>query len=258
MPLLSLAPGTELFFERIEGEGARPVLVFLHEGLGCTAMWKDFPARLCAATGCEGLAYDRRGYGLSSPLQRMRTIHYLHEYALTELPAVLEALLPGRDYLLIGHSDGGSIALIHGAARPGKLRAVITEAAHVFVEDITLQGIRAARTAYAEGKLRGLQRYHGEKTDTIFAAWADTWLDPAFAHWNIEYLLPAIDCPVLALQGSGDQYGSAAQLDAIAGRAVQARRRMLPDCGHSPHAEAAEATLEAMQGFILAMCGKCA
>ncbi|UGQ44840.1 alpha/beta fold hydrolase [Massilia endophytica] len=251
MPLLSLGPDTELYFDRIEGADSRPVLVFLHEGLGCTAMWKDFPARLCAATGCEGLVYDRLGYGLSSPLRRRRSIHYLHEFALTELPAVLEALLSGREYLLVGHSDGGSIALIHAAARPQGLRAVVTGAAHVFVEDITLQGIRAAKAAYAEGKLRGLQRYHGDKTDAVFAAWADTWLDPAFAHWNIEYLLPAMDCPVLALQGARDQYGSAAQLDAIAGQAANARQAVLPDCGHSPHAEAAEATLEAMLGFIL-------
>lgn len=249
MPLLQTADA-ELFYEKIEGGAEKPVLVFLHEGLGSVAMWRDFPARLCAATGCEGLVYDRRGYGLSSPLAAARSIHYLHDYALDELPAVLAALLPEREYWLVGHSDGGSIALIHGAERPARLRGVITEAAHVFVEEVTLEGIRAARAAWDAGKLKGLQRYHGDKTAAIFAAWADTWLEPSFAYWNIEYLLPAIACPVLALQGSEDQYGSAAQLAAIAGKTPRGQQRMLPACGHTPHAEAAGATLDAMQRFI--------
>ena len=249
MPLLHTADA-ELFYERIDGRAELPVLVFLHEGLGCTAMWRDFPARLCAATGCEGLVYDRRGYGQSSPLGAARGIHYLHGYALNELPAVLAALLPERDYWLVGHSDGGSIALIHAAERPARLRGVITEAAHVFVEAVTLEGIRAAREAWEAGKLKGLQHFHGDKTVNIFAAWADTWLEPSFAYWNIEYLLPAIACPVLALQGSGDQYGSAAQLAAIAGKTPHGQQQMLPACGHTPHAEAADATLDAMRRFI--------
>lgn len=249
MPRLKTG-AAELYYEHIAGRAELPVLVFLHEGLGCTAMWRDFPAQLCAATGCEGLVYDRRGYGQSSPLGAARGIHYLHEYALNELPQVLAALLPARDYWLLGHSDGGSIALIHAAARPARLRGVITEAAHVFVEEVTLEGIRAAREAWDAGKLKGLQRYHGEKTASIFAAWADTWLEPSFAWWNIEYLLPAIACPVLALQGSEDQYGSAAQLAAIAGKTQRGQQRMLPACGHTPHAEAADATLDAMQRFI--------
>lgn len=249
MPLLQTAEA-ELFYERIAGSAERPVLVFLHEGLGSVAMWRDFPARLCAATGCEGLVYDRRGYGLSSPLGAARSIHYLHDYALNELPAVLAALLPERDYWLVGHSDGGSIALIHAAARPERLRGVITEAAHVLVEAVTLEGIRMARAAWNAGKLKGLQRYHGDKAASIFAAWADTWLEPSFAYWNIEYLLPAIACPVLALQGSEDQYGSAAQLAAIAGKTPRGQQQMLPACGHTPHAEAAGATLDAMLRFI--------
>jgi len=249
MPLLHTADA-ELYYERIEGQAELPVLVFLHEGLGCTAMWRDFPARLCAATGCEGLVYDRRGYGQSSPLGAVRSIHYLHEYALNELPAVLAALLPQRAYWLVGHSDGGSIALIHAAERPARLRGVITEAAHVFVEAVTLEGIRAAREAWEAGKLKGLERFHGDKTENIFAAWADTWLEPSFAYWNIEYLLPAIACPVLALQGSGDQYGSAAQPAAIAGKTAHGQPLLLPACGHTPHAEATDATLDAMRRFI--------
>lgn len=248
--MLDLGGGVRLSYQAIEGDARKPVLVFLHEGLGCTAMWRDFPARLCAATGCPGLVYDREGYGLSSPLRRGRDVHYLHESALVELPRVLEALLDGRPYIVVGHSDGGSIALIHAAARPAGLLGVLTEAAHVFVEEVTLRGIRAALLAYGEGKLHGLARYHGAKTEEIFHAWADTWLQPYFSHWNIEYLLPAIACPVLALQGAADQYGTAAQLDAIATRAPHGRQWMVPDCGHTPHQEQPEVLLDLMSRFV--------
>lgn len=236
--------------EWIDGPQQRPVLVFLHEGLGCAAMWKDFPQRLCALAGCPGLVYDRLGYGRSDPLSKQRSVHYLHEYALIELPPVLARLLPGRPYIVIGHSDGGSIALLHGAARPDGLLGVITEAAHVFVEDVTLAGIRSALAAWQTGKLRGLERYHGDKTAAIFHAWTDTWLAPAFAQWNIEGVLASIACPVLALQGEGDQYGTAAQLASIATRAPHARQHLLPDCGHTPHLENPGATLAAMAAFI--------
>ncbi|MRV75590.1 alpha/beta fold hydrolase [Duganella sp. FT92W] len=239
-----------LHYEWIDGPQQRPVLVFLHEGLGCTAMWKDFPARLCALAGCPGLVYDRLGYGLSDPLTRARSVHYLHEYTLIELPAVLERLLPARPYIVIGHSDGGSIALLHGAAQPANLLGVLTEAAHVFVEDVTLAGIRTALDAWEAGKLRGLERYHGDKTGAIFHAWADTWLTPAFSQWNIEGVLASIACPVLALQGEGDQYGTAAQLASIASRAPRAMEHMLPDCGHTPHLDNPDATLAAMAAFI--------
>ncbi|WP_342118062.1 alpha/beta fold hydrolase [Pseudoduganella sp. OTU4001] len=242
--------GLQLHYELIGGDAGKPLLVFLHEGLGCCAMWKDFPQRLCAATGCAGLVYDRQGYGLSSPMTAPRSIHYLHQYALVELPAVLRRLAPGREHIVVGHSDGGSIALIYAAGQPDGLRAAVTAAAHVFVEDITLEGIRTAVDAHAAGKLRGLARYHGDKTAQVFSAWADTWLAPPFKHWNIEYLLPAIACPVLALQGAGDQYGSGAQLDAIARGTPGARQLILPECGHSPHIEQAEATVQAMAAFI--------
>lgn len=255
MAMLELAEGGQLYYEWVgdvsaDADGARkPVLVFLHEGLGCSAMWKDFPARLCARLGCIGLLYDRRGYGQSDALCAGRSIHYLHRYALQELPQIL-ALLAGRPYVLVGHSDGGSIALIHAAEQAPGLLGVVTEAAHVVVEDVTLAGIREARLAYGAGKLRGLERYHGAKTAQIFYAWADTWLAPAFSSWNIGYLLPSITCRVLALQGSGDQYGTAAQLDAIAMQARHARAAMLADCGHAPHQDQPEAVLQAIAQFI--------
>ncbi|MYN04369.1 alpha/beta fold hydrolase [Pseudoduganella sp. DS3] len=239
-----------LHYELIDGDPRLPLLVFLHEGLGCGAMWKGFPERLCAQTSCAGLVYDREGYGLSSPARAPRTIHYLHLSALQELPALLQQVAPDREHIVIGHSDGGSIALIYAAGRPAALRAVVTAAAHVFVEDITLAGIRQAVQAHADGKLHGLACYHGEKAGQVFSAWADTWLAPPFRHWNIEYLLPAIACPVLALQGDDDQYGSGAQLDAIARAVPGARSLLLPGCGHSPHLEQPEATAQAMAAFI--------
>lgn len=242
----------DLYHEWLAGDDARPVLVFLHEGLGSVAMWKDFPRRLCAATGCPGLVYDRRGYGRSPALVRARTVHYLHESALAELPAVLAALLPQRDYILFGHSDGGSIALLHGAERPARLRGIVTEAAHVMVEQVTLDGIAGAAEAWQAGKLAGLARYHGDKTAAIFHAWADTWRDPAFAHWHIGYALPSIGCPVLALQGRDDQYGTPAQLDAIVVAVPGARALLLDDCGHTPHAEQAERVLEIAAAFVAA------
>ena len=225
MPILNLSAETDIYYELIEGDPAKPCLVFLHEGLGCCAMWKDFPAQLCQATGCRGLLYDRHGYGQSSPLAARRQLHYLHDYALCELPQVLAALLPGQDHFLIGHSDGGSIALIYAAQQPPRLRGIITEAAHVFVEGITLDGIRVADAAFGEGKLRALAKYHGDKTETIFKAWSDTWLSYGFQFWNIEYLLPSVECPALVVQGSEDQYGSAAQVDTHRGAGAQRRAR---------------------------------
>lgn len=250
VPILQVAPEYELYYELVPGLKERPCLVFLHEGLGCTDLWKDFPKRLCDLTGCPGLVYDRRGYGRSSPLAGPRTIHYLHEYALLELPRVLAAVIPDRDYLVIGHSDGGSIALIHAAERPAGLRGIITEAAHVFVEQETVDGIRAADDAYLAGKLHRLARYHGDKTDTTFKAWSRTWITEGFRHWNIEYLLPSIQVPALVMQGVQDQYATAAQVTAIVGRVGNREAVMIPHCGHTPHQEQPELTLQRMATFI--------
>lgn len=247
----------ELIGELSDGQAEKPYLVFLHEGLGCTAMWKDFPQRLCAITGCPGLLYDRLGYGNSDALQYKRDLNYLQRYALDELPQVLAQLIPQRPYIVIGHSDGGSIALLHAAQQPDLLHGIVTEAAHVFVEDITLAGIRVADAAYAAGKLRGLSKYHGDKTEQIFKAWSETWLMPAFADWNMEAALPSITCPALILQGAGDQYGSRRQVDAIvagiAGIAGPARMQLIDDCGHSPHQEQTEVVLQLMQDFITSL-----
>jgi len=251
MGMLALESDYQIHYQRSDGDPERPCLVFLHEGLGCTAMWRKFPSLLCERTGCSGLRYDRLGYGKSSALQKPRTIHYMHEAALQELPRVLDHLLPNRPYVLVGHSDGGSIALILGAERPRLLKGIITEAAHVFVEPETISGIRAADDAFHGGKLSGLTDYHGEKTAVIFKAWSLTWLSAWFRHWSLEYLLPSIDCPLLVIQGRDDQYGTQAQVASIVSKVRGAAHSvLLDDCGHSPHTERPNRVLEVMSEFI--------
>jgi pimeloyl-ACP methyl ester carboxylesterase len=249
---LHLGQDQDVFYIRYPGKNGRPWLVFLHEGLGSVAQWRDFPEQLCRRTGCPGLVYDRVGHGLSSPLSQARTLHYLHGHALVELPGVLAALIPDSPYLLIGHSDGGSIALIAGSERQPLLRGLVTVAAHVLVEACSLAGIEQARLAFGDGTLRqALLRHHGEQTDALFSAWADTWTSPWFRSWNIEYLLPAIEVPLLVLQGREDQYGSTAQVDSIVTKTSgSATPLMLEDCGHAPHREFPELCLDLMACFI--------
>ena len=240
-----------IYYELIEGDWARPVLVFLHEGLGCRAMWKEFPQQLCERTDCPGLIYDRRGFGLSSSPDADRTIHYMHISALNELPFLCTSCIPGRPFILIGHSDGGSIALIHGAERSPLLRGIITEAAHVFVEPESIEGIRRVDSAFRRGEMRGLFRYHGEKTEKMFRAWAETWLSDWFQSWNIEYVLPSVHCPLLVIQGREDQYGTERQVQAILTKTSgMAQAVLLDHCGHTPHLEKTETVLAAMSEFI--------
>jgi pimeloyl-ACP methyl ester carboxylesterase len=188
MPLLNINQPSHLYYELLDGDPDRPYLIFLHEGLGCTGMWKDFPGRLCRETSCPGIVYDRLGYGKSSPLPRPFTIHFMHHNAFIELPKVIAQLIPDKDFFLIGHSDGGSISLIFASEKPARLKGIITEGAHVFVEKETTNGIRVAVEDFNAGKLGGLKKYHAEKTDAIFKAWSDIWLSAGFWHWNIEYV----------------------------------------------------------------------
>ena len=253
MNTLKLSGHRDIHYRLIDGHPDYPCLVFLHEGLGCDAMWKDFPDRLCGGTGCAGLVYDRQGYGLSSPLTEERTIHYLHLYALDELPMVIHAAIPDRPYILIGHSDGGSISLISAAGGPSLLRGIVVEAPHILAEPETLAGVRKADEAFDRGKLKGLQKYHGEKTRRMFKAWSQTWLDEKFGHWNIRYLLPSITCPVLAIQGRQDQYASEYQIDAIvSGTSGRVEAFWVENCGHAPHLECADAVVEKISGFVTA------
>jgi len=236
------------------GMGGSPHLVFLHEGLGSVGQWRDFPLSLCARTGLPALVFDRWGYGKSEPCEKSGDVGYLHEEALTFLPQVL-GHFGIEKAILIGHSDGGSIALMFAAARPEKVCCLITEAAHVFVEDVTLTGIREAVGAYKDTDLRErLAKYHGEKTDLVFKRWSETWLAPLFREWNIEDYLPGVRCPVLAIQGKDDPYGTPAQVEAIV-RQVSgpASGMIIPACGHIPHFQAREVVINAMTDFI----GKC-
>lgn len=247
------AGGRSLAVQRLQPDGARqgPTLVFLHEGLGSIALWRDFPTRLCDRLALPGLVYDRWGHGQSEPLDRPRDLRYLHDEAEIFLPEVLAAAAIDCP-VLIGHSDGGTIALLYAARFPERPPAIVTEAAHVFVEDITVAGIRAAGRAYAETDLATrLARYHGDRTDSLFRAWHDRWLSPEFRAWNIEAELAAVTCPVLVLQGEADQYGTRAQVEAIA-RAVAgpAETALLPGVGHTPHQEAADRVLELIEGFL--------
>ena len=221
------------------------VLVFLHEALGSIGQWKGFPQQLCNALHLNGIVYEREGYGHSSALRKQRTNRYLHEYAWEELPELLDTILPKeKQVVLIGHSDGASIALLYAARFPKRVKAVVSMAAHVLVEEITRKGIAPAVQAYKAGKLEGLRKYHGDKTEELFYAWANTWNLPEFRDWNICEDIETVTCPVLALQGVNDQYGTFLQLDLIekAIRKGQVTKTMIPRCGHHPHLEVPEQT----------------
>ncbi len=237
-----------------EGEG-KPVLVFLHEGLGSIDLWRKFPERLALAVGCDAVVYDRMGHGNASPLTEKRAQTYLHTEAEVFLAGLLTELSLDN-VILVGHSDGGSIALLFAALFPERVSCVITEAAHVFVEEEALSGIRRAVSAYREGPLRrSLEKYHAGNTEAMFRGWADTWLDPGFASWNIESCLPDIKSPLLVIQGEGDEYGTLAQVAAIAAKSGgTAEPLVVPNCGHTPHLEAGEFVLEAMKKHIVESC----
>lgn len=231
----------------------RPPLVFLHEGLGSVAMWRDFPARVAHATGARTLVYSRYGYGQSDPLTAPQQTDYMHREALVTLPELLDALEIERP-VLIGHSDGASIALIHaggaGCRKGGPVAGVIALAPHVFVEELSIRSIEAAKVAYTTTDLaQKLSRYHRD-ADKTFWGWNDIWLSPNFRAWNIEACLPRITCPLLAIQGEDDEYGTTQQLDAIVAGTADAELLMLADCRHSPHKDQPEAVLKAVSEFL--------
>lgn len=243
-------PGGDVEYQFIPGARDKPVLVFLHEGLGCVAQWRDFPAQVAQACGLPALVYSRIGYGGSSPCALPRPITYMHDEAEHGLPDLLRALNID-DYILIGHSDGASIALIHaGSSRPG-LRGLAVMAPHSFAEDISIRSIAAANIAYRKGDLRTrLMKYHGTNVDCAFHGWCDSWLNPDFRQWNIEHYLDAIDKPLLAIQGEADEYGTLAQIDCIMARVQGAQKLILPECGHSPQRDKPAETLAALQAFV--------
>ncbi len=248
------AGGHRLEYELLHPESATPrapTLVFLHEGLGSVALWKGCPAEVAAATGSKALVYSRYGYGKSDKMSASREVDYMHREALQVLPEVLDQLDIGEP-VLVGHSDGASIALIHAGAGKRPVRGVVAMAPHVFVEDVTVESIAQAKTAFETTDLaERLGRYHDDVQST-FRGWNDIWLHPDFRRWNIETYLPGIRCPVLLIQGEDDQYGTAAQLDAIAGQVSGAiETLMLAGCAHSPHQSAQKgAALAAIATFV--------
>ena len=233
----------------------QPLIVFLHEGLGSVSMWRDFPQRLVDALQCRGLVYSRPGYGRSTPRApgERWTPDFMHRQAHEVLPALFSAL--GIDTFadkpwLFGHSDGGSMALLHAARFPQRVRGLVVLAPHILVEDISIASIAAARRAYETTDLRQRLARHHDDPDSAFRGWNDIWLDPAFREWSIEGEIGAIDCPLLAIQGLDDEYGTLEQVRGIARRVPQTRLLELPNCGHSPHRDQPEAVVRAVGSFM--------
>jgi pimeloyl-ACP methyl ester carboxylesterase len=230
--------------------GAAGTLVFLHEGLGSVALWRDFPRKVATRLRAPALVYSRFGYGASDGLLAKRTPRFMHDEALSVLPALLDELGVERP-ILIGHSDGASIALIHAAAAGRPVEGLVCLAPHVFVEPVCVESIAKIRQTYVETGLKErLAKYH-TRVDDAFLGWADIWLDPAFLAWSIEDLLDRIDRPLLLIQGENDEYGTLAQLDCIEARVRGPKRRLVLDrCGHSPHRDQEAAVIDAMVAFV--------
>ncbi len=234
-------------------DASAPVMVFLHEGLGSVALWKDFPDTLCAALGLRGLVWSRPGYGRSTP--RASDEHwapdFMHRQAREVLPALFDALDIQRPWLF-GHSDGGSISLLYASMFPEALRGAIVLAPHIMVEDISVTSIAQAKLAYeGQGLRERLARYHND-VDSAFYGWNDIWLAPAFRDWNIEADLAAIRCPLLAIQGEDDEYGTMQQVLGIRNHLPATEVLALPACGHSPHRDQPEAVIDAVRRFVAA------
>jgi pimeloyl-ACP methyl ester carboxylesterase len=241
------------------GPEQAPSLVLLHEGLGCVALWRDFPEVLAAATGCGVFAYSRFGYGASDPVTLPRPMSYMHDEALTVLPDVLDAA-GVRRAVFVGHSDGGSIAAIHaGAVSDARVVGVVMMAAHFFVEDLNIASIAGIKAAYEQGDLRQrLARYHRD-VDLAFRGWNDAWLDPRFRAFDITAQVARIRVPILALQGADDPYGTPEQLRVLERVATcPVETRLIAGARHAPHLEAKKATLAAIVPFVRSVLMKAA
>ncbi|MHA3787640.1 alpha/beta fold hydrolase [Flavobacterium hauense] len=243
--------GQNIYVESIKTSEERPTIVFLHDSLGCVALWRDFTKKVAEATGCNVMVYDRIGYGKSDPMNtHIRKPDYLELEADTLNDLLVAMQL--ENVVLFGHSDGGSIALITAAKYPSYITAVICEAAHVFVEDVTLNGIVEAMHAYETTDLQvRLQKYHGDKVDTLFKAWTQTWTGSEFRQWNIEHFLKDISSPLLFIQGEKDEYGTLQQVDKTIDQVGgETKKCILSGVGHTPHKEAPEETLHAIVEFL--------
>lgn len=240
---------------KFDGAGVAPPIVFLHEGLGSARQWRDFPARVAAATGHDAIAYSRRGYGASAPVTLPRPLDYMEQDAREDVPRVLAELGIYRT-ILFGHSDGASIALLFAAEHPN-VDALILEAPHVFVEDRSITSIRAAKESYERGDLREKLARHHEDVDVAFRGWNDAWLDPGFRTWNIEHTLAKITAPILVIQSDDDPYGTRAQVDVITLQAAGTVTPVfVPRCGHAPHRDQPDVVLDAVTAFVSGLGGR--
>jgi len=237
--------------EYVEIDAARsdlPTIVMLHEGLGSVSLWKDFPRSVARVTGQRVLVYSREGYGRSTPLTGPRTLRYMHDEALIVLPRLLDQLAIDKP-LLFGHSDGASIALIHAGGSGRPVSGLVLLAPHVIVENISVTSIAAVGRAYETTDLRGKLSRHHEHVDSMFRGWNDIWLDPTFRAWTIEEYLPRISCPILAIQGHDDEFGTMEQIERIGRAAPHVELLKLANCRHSPHRDQPEAVLQATARF---------
>lgn len=226
-------------------------IIFLHDSLGCIDLWRDFPQKLAEATQCNILIYDRQGYGKSDPFTSMNREHNYMELEADFLYKLMDKMEITKA-ILFGHSDGGTIALLTASKYPEKILGIITEGAHIFVEDITLAGIREAVISYEKTNLKSrLEKYHGEKTDSVFKAWSQTWLKESFSNWNIERFLHNITCPCLIIQGEHDEFGSLKQVEGIHNQVSGfSKKLVVSNAGHTPHKEAQEKTIAEVSDFI--------
>ena len=246
----------EIVYSRIDNFSNKPTIIFLHDSLGCISLWRDFPNRLGELSECNVLVYDRQGYGRSCGFSNSkRDVSYLEQEA-----DILNDLL---DYwkidnaILYGHSDGGTIALLMAAKYPSKIGGIITEGAHVFVEEITISGINEAVKLYNQSNLKTkLEKYHGQKTEEMFWAWADTWLSEEFKNWNVESFLSSIYCDSLIIQGENDEYGSLMQVEKIYNQTSgKSEKLIVTDSGHTPHKDKQERVLAVGSEFIKQITG---
>ena len=238
-----------------DSDPAAPLMIFLHEGLGSLSMWRDFPARLCAAAGLRGLVWSRPGYGRSTPRAASESwqLDFMHRQANEVLPALLAALgidTAAHPPWLFGHSDGGSIALLHAASHPGRVAGLVVLAPHIQVEELSVASILKAREAYLDTDLRERLGRHHDDVDSAFWGWNQVWLRPEFRDWTIEDEIAAIACPLLAVQGLDDEYGTLEQIRGIARRVPGTELLELPDCGHSPQRDQPERVIAEVVRFV--------
>jgi len=229
------------------------IIVFLHEGLGSISQWKDFPELLCRMTGFNGFIYDRYGYGKSDIINEKREINYILEESNKYLPEILsDDLLRDKKIIITGHSDGGTIGLLYASAKPENLYCLISIAAHTFIEEVSIEGIKSTVEYYRNGDLKErLSKYHGERTDTLFRNWSELWLNEKSREWNMIEELKNIECPVLVIQGDNDEYGSEEQADTIIkGVSGFSKKEIIYNCGHIPHVQARDYTAALIIKFL--------